>query len=433
MATLDPLSRQWQPPANYQAIASAVEGITVFAPGPEEKLPDSPITYQCPNCGATTRYDVSAGGIACEHCGYTAATKAQQVGTLAESFEFSLDNLRNAAQGWGVERRELFCDNCGAAIILPENTLTATCPFCASNKVNVRSTINDHLRPWVLVPFKVTAEVTRSRAAEWLGKGWYHPKELANSAVVDRFSGIYLPFWTFGARISSRWTAEVGYERTERYYDSSDNTWKTRTVLDWRRENGDVSITINDLLISGSTHISKLILERLLPFELNDLVTYTPDFLAGWQAHTYDIPLTTAWEEGKNRMRESARQACNKDIPTSHVRNFSMTADFKDETWRFILLPVYIAVYRYENRVYQVMVNGQTATVAGQKPVAWWKIWIAIAGLLAPGLILGLIGLPLLLAAGTGIVPLALGGILLVIGGILAFMLYQQAVASEAS
>jgi hypothetical protein len=78
-------------------------------------------------------------------------------------------------------------------------------------------------------------------------------------------------------------------------------------------------------------------------------------------------------------------------------------------------------------------VNGQTATVAGQKPVAWWKIWIAIAGLLAPGLILGLIGLPLLLAAGTGIVPLALGGILLVIGGILAFMLYQQAVASEAS
>lgn len=423
----------WQPPANFIPVPSTLEGVTVFAPRPEASQADAPVTYQCPNCGATTRFDVAAGGVACESCGYRAPVKSEQVGRQAETFEFTLETLGKSQQGWGVAVQELHCDSCGASIALPENSLTVTCPFCASNKVNVRAAPSDHLRPRVLVPFKVKPEVTRSRAAEWLGKGWYHPKELASSAVIDRFSGIYLPFWTFDASIGAGWKAEVGHERTEHYYDAADKTTKTRVVIDWRWENGRVDLSISDLLISGSSHISRLILERLYPFNLNELVTYTPDFLAGWRAHTYDIPLTTAWEEGKARMRERAKEACYQDIHSGHVRNFSMTADFDDEVWRFILLPVYVAAYKFEEHVFQVMVNGQTGAVAGQKPVAWWKVWTAIAALLAPGILAGLIGLPLLLAGGVGVLPIGIGVILLVIGGFIAFKLYRQALSSEAA
>jgi hypothetical protein len=110
-----------------------------------------------------------------------------------------------------------------------------------------------------------------------------------------------------------------------------------------------------------------------------------------------------------------------------------MTADFANEVWRFVLLPVYIAAYRYQDRVFQVMVNGQNGVVAGQKPVAWWKIWLATAGLLLPGLLLGLISLPLLLVGGVGMLPLILGIVLLVIGGVIAFTIYRQAVASESA
>ena len=110
-----------------------------------------------------------------------------------------------------------------------------------------------------------------------------------------------------------------------------------------------------------------------------------------------------------------------------------MTADFSDEAWRYVLLPVYLAAYKFEDKVFQVMVNGQTGSVAWQKPVAWWKVWLAIATLLAPWIILCLIGLPFLLAGGAGILPMAIGLILLTIGGIIAFNLYQQAVSSEAS
>lgn len=108
-----------------------------------------------------------------------------------------------------------------------------------------------------------------------------------------------------------------------------------------------------------------------------------------------------------------------------------MNAVFSDETWRYILLPVYLAAYRYDHKVYQVMINGQTGAIAGSKPVAWWKVWLAIAISLAPGALLTLIGLPLTLVGGAGIVLITIGIILFTIGIIIGFIIYQYAQKSE--
>lgn len=428
-----PQTGLWQPPSDYERIPSKVKGITVY--GQRLKKEDPPtkaaIAYKCPHCGATTAYDVAAGGVACEHCGYTVAVPEEKVGRQADEHEFTLETLRQAQQSWGTAHQELYCTSCGAAILIPQGAMTVTCPFCASNEVTVRAASTNSLKPNTLIPFKVTPPMTRGLAKEWLGKGWFHPKELASNAVIDRFSGIYLSFWTFAAQVNSRWKAEVGYERTERHYDFSTKQWRTRVVIDWRWENGQVQVNIADLLIPGNSRVSRVILEKLYPFNLKDLVEFEPDFLAGWQAQAYDISLPTAWEDGKAIMRERGRDACRADIHSIHVRNFSMMADFADETWRYTLLPVYLAAYQFENKLFQVMVNGQTGLVAGQKPVAWWKVWLAIGGLLSPGLLLGLLGL-LLLAVGIGIVPLVLGLFLFLAGGFISLKIYQQAVASEA-
>ncbi|RPH56199.1 MAG: hypothetical protein EHM81_13465 [Chloroflexi bacterium] len=422
----------WQPPPDFVSVDSALPGISVFAPRPATAQADAPQTFKCPQCGASTRFDVAAGGVACEHCGYTAAPQAQTVGLHASVMEFTLETLNKAERGWGVARKEMHCDSCGADMAIPENALSATCPFCASHHVNVREAPTDQLRPRYLIPFKIQPQATRALAQRWLGQGWYHPDELGASAIVDRFTGIYLPFWTFSAQIASEWKAQVGYERQENYYDHDDKAWKTRTRIDWRWEKERVNLAMVDLLVCGSSRISQVLVKQLSPFQLKDLVSYAPDFLAGWQAQTYDLTLPKAWEQGKAEMRERAKKACRDSIQSSHVRNFSMTADFAEETWRYVLLPVYLAAYKFENKVYQVMLNGQTGAIAGQKPVAWWKIWLAVAAMLTPGLCLGLLGLPLLLAGGIGIIPLILGVFALIAGLAGAFYLYRKAAASEA-
>ena len=104
-----------------------------------------------------------------------------------------------------------------------------------------------------------------------------------------------------------------------------------------------------------------------------------------------------------------------------------MLADFDDETWRYILLPIFAAAYRFEGQTYQVLVNGQTGIVAGQKPVAWWKVWLAIAGLQTPGILLALLGLFLLLFGGIGIFVLGGAAFLFVVGLVISIRIFRQA------
>ena len=416
------------PPPGYQPVPSAVAGISLYAPGKAVDLNSTPVTYECPQCGAPTRFEVAAGGVACEHCGFQAPARAAPVGRQAKETEFTLDALAESRQGWGVVRRQLHCDACGAELEVAENALTATCPFCASNQVNLRQSPGDHLRPRFLVPFAVQAADCQRQAREWLGRGWYHPKALASTTALQPFTGIYLPFWTFSAQVNAGWRAEVGHERIESYYDAASKSTRTRTRIDWSWESGQVEAAYRDLLVLGSAHVSRVLLQRIQPFQLNGLVTYSPDYLAGWQAQVYDVPLETAWDQGKAQMREQSKQQCYQSIRSSHVRNFSMTADFGDEAWRFILLPVYLTAYRFDHRVFQVLVNGQSGKIAGQKPVDWWKIWLAIAVMLLPALVAGLIGLTQR-ADGIGILILALG--LLALGLVGAGMLYRRAASAE--
>jgi undecaprenyl pyrophosphate phosphatase UppP len=125
-------------------------------------------------------------------------------------------------------------------------------------------------------------------------------------------------------------------------------------------------------------------------------------------------------------MREQSKRQCRDSIHSSHVRNFSMSADFDNEAWRFILLPVYLAAYRFDQRVFQVLVNGQSGKIAGQKPVAWWKIWLAIAALLLPALVLGLVGF-----AQKAQVYLLIALVLFVLSVIGAVVLFTQAASAE--
>jgi transcription elongation factor Elf1 len=429
-----PIKADWAPPKQYHQVESALPGVEVFAPIPKTVKPDSPTSFSCPNCGANTAYDVAAGGIACEYCGYVAPVHTVHVGQTAAEYEFTLDTVSQAERGWGEKRQVLHCESCGAELSIPYGALTSTCPYCASNHVNVTISLEEDLRPRFLIPFKLDKAQSKQQVVEWLGKGWFHPDDLAANTVVGRLSGVYLPFWTFDTEVDAAWKAEVGHEHTVRHYNASQKRWETRTKIVWRWETGDIHLSIDDFLVTGSSarRISLRILRRISNFVMSGLETYDPSYLAGWQAQAYETTLTEAWETGKESIREQAKKACYQDIHSTHVRNFSMSADFADESWRYVLLPVYLAAYHSGEETYQVMVNGQTGTVAGQKPVAWWKIWLAVGAMLAPGLILGLIGLPMLLLGGAGVLPIALGIILFIIGAIFSVMLYKKAEESEA-
>jgi len=416
------------PPPQYVQIESGLDGFEVFKPMPEEKEKQQAVVdFPCPQCGATMAFDVSTGRLRCAHCGYEEQPEVDLAGKSAEQFEFTVETMQQATHGWGVDRLDLECQNCGARISIPAEKLTYSCTFCGSNKVVQNQANQDHLRPRFLIPFQVNDTACEKIVQRWLGSHWMTPAALKNLVSLQAFSEIYLPYWTFDSITSAEWKAEVGHTHTEQYYDPSDKTWKTRTRIEWRWESGSTQLKIDDLLESGTARVSQKHLSAVQNYDLSGMVAYDPSFLAGMQAQTYDVPLEAAWETARQEMREKTRLECRKQASTSMIRNFRMDLDFSDENWRLILLPFFVASYIYNGKSYQVLVNGQTGAISGQRPVDWTKVWLVIAALFAPGILLGILGLLTLPLAGVGVPVGGIGLILLAISLIAGIIILVKA------
>lgn len=426
--TSRPAAPEWSPPKGFVAIPSQVPGIEVYAPAPEEQAEETK-TFKCRHCGGVIAYSAAERRLACPYCGRTQDVDAEEVGRAADQFEFTLEAMARPQYGWGEERRELVCESCGAVVAVAPRDLTNTCAFCGSNRVLTRAAEGDVLRPTALIPFAIDQPACQARVAEWLGRGWMHPAELRGGRGLRELAGIYLPYWTFDAETRATWKAEVGTPRTVTYRSGGQR--RTRTEIRWRWRSGRVRLPFNDHLVAGTKHVSHSILRRVIPFDLDQLAEYDPGYLAGWQAHKYDVALDEAWELAKAEIRESTRHAARRDTGSPHVRNFRMTIDFADERWRYVLLPVYLSSYRFGERVYQVMVNGQTGRVAGHKPVDWRKVWLVIAAVFLPGACLGLLGLVTLPLGGVGAGLLAIGFVLLAAALIAGIVIFTKARGSE--
>ena len=96
-------------------------------------------------------------------------------------------------------------------------------------------------------------------------------------------------------------------------------------------------------------------------------------------------------------------------------------------------LPAFLATYRFAGKTHQVVINGQTGKVAGEKPVAWTKVWFAAGALVLPGILLASVAWVMgALRFETG-GWFVLGALLFVIGAVIAaVLLHQAARASEA-
>ena len=427
------------PPEGYVQTKSAVSGIEVYRPLKPEELEEARpvVDFRCPNCDGATAYSADNGGLTCTFCGYHEAPQVEIVGKGAQEFEFTVETVERSTNGWGQERKELVCSSCASHITLSSEMLSHTCPFCGSNAVVQTRAPQDVLRPRFLVPFVTTTENCRQITAEFLQKSWMLPNNLQNLARSTEYTPIYIPFLTFDARTQATWRAEVYNTDASRRRHSAPN-WKwerpfllklgDREGSQWDWESGAVSLVTDDMLVSGSSQISLTLLKQLRGYRLGELVPYEPTFLAGLSAQAYDVDLETAWASARRSMRAKTKDACQEQASARNMRNFSMNLDFSDESWRYILLPIYLANYRYGNKVFQVLINGQTGTIAGQRPVDWRKVAKVLGLWFLPGLLLA-IASAVLLANENGI-----GGAIMLAAGfaMLAWIIFAIITVSKA-
>ncbi len=349
--------------------------------------------FKCEQCGGEQLFDATIGKLKCKYCSAVRDVPAGGGQVVERDF---FEGLANAERGLGTDTgsKTSKCQECGAQVVFPDGHTSAKCTFCGSAKVLEQEDNRNVLRPESLLPFAVDKKASGDAFSKWLAGLWFRPNDLKKMAKVHEIAGVYVPFWTFDAHVDSSWTAEAGYYYyVEEEYTTTENgeeVTKTRQVRHTRWESawGRRSDDFDDVLVCASKGLPVELADQFKTFNTQQLVPYSPGFLAGWRAEEYAIDLENGFGFARNKMDAEQQKRCGQDVPGDTHRNLSVDNTYSALTYKHVLLPVWIAAYRYHDKVFRFLVNGQTGEVVGKAPWSWIKITllvltlVVIAGLL---------------------------------------------------
>ena len=299
--------------------------------------------------------------------------------------ELDLDKaLRDDLPGQAMEEvRTTSCPSCGALVEFDGATHATECPFCATPVV---SETGSHrlIKPQALIPFVLSEPEARSAMTSWLGRLWFAPSGLVDYARKGRtMTGMYVPYWTFDADTRSRYRGQRGdyyYETrtvTVQVNGRSEQRQQQVRHTRWSPASGQVARQFDDVLVMASTSLPQPLGDELTPWDLNALVAYKPEYLAGFRAEGYTVPLADGHAVARQRMAAVIQRDICQDIGGDEQRVDAVETAHSNETFKHILLPIWIAAYKFNGKSYRFLVNGQTGEVQGERPWSVWKILLA--------------------------------------------------------
>ena len=347
--------------------------------------------FPCDACGSDMRFDPGENRLVCDHCGNTEAVETARgtAGALTE-LDFETAVRGQLASAEMEETRAVTCPNCGATVEFDADIHAAECPFCATPVVTDTGT-RRQIKPRGLLPFALTEPQAHEAMNQWLGSLWFAPNGLRDYARKGRkMSGIYVPYWTFDADTASRYAGERGddYYVTQTVVRNGKRQQVRVRKTRWRRASGQVRRWFDDVLVLASRSLPKQYTDGLEPWDLSELTPYTPDYLAGFRAEGYQVPLDEGFAEARAYMDRMILRMVKEDIGGDRQRVHDVQTAVSDVTFKHILLPVWLAAYKYRGQSFRFVVNGRTGRVQGERPYSKWKIALAVIfGLIVAGVV----------------------------------------------
>ncbi len=354
--------------------------------------------FRCPGCGADQQFEPRDGTLTCPYCGCSERIEPEGGGPSERPYEEYLrpreERLGRMAEG----ALEAACQTCGAVVSFVPPQVAGECDFCGSPIVAQPRSADPLVAPEGVLPFGVTKEEASDSIRRWLSSLWFAPSALKRLASHEGVGGVYIPFWTYDAHTTSRYEGQRGehYFVTEHYTETDPqgrSVTKTRQVRHtrWHHASGTVSRWFDDLLVPATTSLPPEKLSALEPWDMAELAPYDPAYLSGYKAQRYQIDLAEGFELAKQLAAPAIEADVRRSIGGDEQRVSGISTAYSGITFKHLLLPVYVGAYRFRDRLFQVVINGRTGEVQGERPYSFWKIFFFALFLVSAVLLLVLL------------------------------------------
>ncbi|HEY3965104.1 MAG TPA: hypothetical protein VGM05_11185 [Planctomycetaceae bacterium] len=374
---------------------------------PDRQVPDSAADaaeksatgrkFPCPGCGAKLDFDPSQRALKCPYCGYAEEIAPTSEAVRERDWEEYWQHANDQGSTIAGRSSEVQCKACAAVVLLEDKVAADRCPYCGNDLENKPVSAKSMILPEGILPFRIDQKTAVNGFKRWIEGRWFAPGDLKQLANLGRWAGIYVPFWTYDSMTYTHYTGQRGdnyqeletYTEPETYFTTDSNgnqVSQTRMVtkqrmvtrIRWWPASGDVENFFDDVLVCASHSIPADLMNQLEPWDVHNVESFRPEFLAGFQTERYTVDLNEGFEHARGIMDGQIRTLCCRDIGGDHQQLHTVSTQHTAITFKHILQPVWLAPYQYRDKTYRIAVNARTGEVVGTRPYSYWKpvLWI---------------------------------------------------------
>ncbi len=330
---------------------------------------------KCPNCGATVTYNPATLSMTCEYCGYSRTIPKPDSNESLEEIDFESAKIR-ASKDWGTKQKSIVCKMCGAESIYDEAMTAGNCPFCGSTSVMPVDSDEEIMAPGGVVPFEIPQDKAAQLFKNWLGHKIFTPSAAKKNCEAGSFTGIYLPYWTYDSETTSSYDAKLGFEYKVKTKDGYE------TKVRWRNYSGVYEEFIDDEVVYASTKTTSPGIRAVSSFDFTKLKPYSPEYISGFAAERYTLGLDDGWEQAKQSIQVKLKSHLGSKLRSAYnadrVGTINLATAYDKITFKYLLAPIWMSSFKFNGKVYNFVVNGQTGKVAGKAPISALRVAIAI-------------------------------------------------------
>lgn len=341
-------------------------------------------SFLCESCGGAIEFDIASQEFRCSSCG--AKVEVETADDRVKEYDFSQYHVLESQSKLVDHVSVVQCQSCGGEVYFNQDETASICPMCGSNHVKVTGH-DTGIPPEGVIPFKVDRYEAQKKFGLWIKKRWFAPNLLKKAYVDGVLTGIYVPFWTYDAYATARYSGKGGYNRTKKNAKG-----ETQSYIEWHYVSGTVADSFDDIQICASRNQTRSMINSILPYNtIGNSVSFTPVYLAGYKAERYSINAAEGFGEARGIIDNRLRDLASSDIYRRgyhHAMVSSLSPTYHQVTYKHLLLPMWTAQYGYRGQSYSYVINGESGKVTGKYPLSYIKIALCISMLVA--LVLGL-------------------------------------------